>query len=106
MSSQRGAKSQIGLSADWGFHAGELAVQQQAGVRSEAARLEPMLEAGELGGGFAQFLAVRTFAVLSARDGCGRLWASPLVGPAGFMAVELNGREDPWADMGQPYRAT
>jgi predicted pyridoxine 5'-phosphate oxidase superfamily flavin-nucleotide-binding protein len=88
VSSRRGAKPRIGLSADWGFHAGELAVQQRAGVRAEAARLEPMLEPGELGGGFAQFLAERTFAVLSARDGLGRLWASPLVGPAGFMAVD------------------
>jgi hypothetical protein len=88
VTSRRGAKPQICLSADWGFHAGELAVQQRAGVRAEAARLEPMLEPGELGGGFGQFLAERTFAVLSARDGLGRLWASPLVGPAGFMAVD------------------
>jgi hypothetical protein len=47
-----------------------------------------MLEPGELSGGFAQFLAERTFAVISARDGRGRLWMSPLAGPAGFMTVD------------------
>jgi uncharacterized protein len=70
-----------------GFHAGELAVQRQAGVAAEAARLAPMLEPAELRGGLTAFLASRTFAVLAARDPAGRLWASPLTGPAGFLAV-------------------
>ena len=70
-----------------GFHAGELAVQRRAGVAAEAARLAPMLEPAELGGGLAAFLAGRTFAVLAARDPDGRLWASPLAGPPGFLAV-------------------
>ena len=70
-----------------GFHAGELAVQRRAGVEAEAARLAPMLQPAQLRGGLAAFLADRTFAVLAARDLAGRLWASPLTGPAGFLAV-------------------
>jgi len=70
-----------------GFHAGELAVQRRAGVEAEAARLTPMVEPAQLRGGIAAFLADRTFAVLTARDPAGRLWASPLTGPAGFLAV-------------------
>jgi predicted pyridoxine 5'-phosphate oxidase superfamily flavin-nucleotide-binding protein len=70
-----------------GFHVGELAVQRRAGVEAEAARLAPMLEPAELRGGLAAFLADRTFAVLAARDLAGQLWASPLIGPAGFLTV-------------------
>ena len=71
--------------ADVGFHAGERAVQERAGTRDEAERLSPMLEPAELAGGIVGFLAERTFAVLTARDGDGRLWSSPLTGPAGFL---------------------
>jgi uncharacterized protein len=71
--------------ADTGFHAGELAVQQRAGARAEAARLSPMLEPAELRGGIVAFLADRTFAVITARDAGGRLWTSPLSGPPGFL---------------------
>ena len=71
--------------ADAGFHGGELAVQQRAGVRAEAARLAPMLDPVTLGGGIAAFLADRTFAVITARDAAGWLWASPLSGPPGFL---------------------
>jgi len=71
--------------ADAGFHAGELAVQRRAGTLDEAARLSPMLEPAELRGGIAAFLADRTFAVITARDSAGRLWASPLSGPRGFL---------------------
>jgi predicted pyridoxine 5'-phosphate oxidase superfamily flavin-nucleotide-binding protein len=38
-----------------------------------------------LRGGIVGFLAERTFAVLTARDAEGRLWSSPLTGPAGFL---------------------
>jgi uncharacterized protein len=71
--------------ADVGFHVGELAVQQRAGVREEAARLAGMLQPVKLGGGIGAFLADRTFAVITARDAAGRLWTSPLSGPAGFL---------------------
>ena len=70
---------------DVGFHAGELAVQQRAGTREEAERLSPMLDPAELRGGIVAFLADRTFAAITARDADGRLWTSPLTGPAGFL---------------------
>ncbi|HEY1486831.1 MAG TPA: pyridoxamine 5'-phosphate oxidase family protein [Micromonosporaceae bacterium] len=68
-----------------GFHRGELAVQRRAGVTSDAARLAGMLAPAHLGGGVARFLAQREFAALTARDQDGRLWISPLLGPAGFL---------------------
>jgi uncharacterized protein len=68
-----------------GFHEGELAVQHRAGVAADAARLVTMLDAPDLSGGAHRFLAARTFAVLAARDGQGRLWSTPLTGPAGFL---------------------
>src|ERR1700689_917272 len=71
--------------ADVGFHVGEVAVQQRAGTWEEAARLSPMLDPAELRGGIVAFLADRTFAVVTARDSGGRLWSSPLTGPAGFL---------------------
>ena len=70
-----------------GFHAGELAVQHQAGVQATAARLAPMVAAGELRAGTAAFLAKATFAALTARDRSGRLWVSPLFGAPGFLRV-------------------
>jgi hypothetical protein len=74
-----------GRLADVGFHVGELAVQRRAGTRDEAERLSPMLDPAELRGGIVAFLADRTFAVITARDADGRLWSSPLTGPAGFL---------------------
>ena len=70
---------------DVGFHAGEVAVQQRAGTREEAKRLAPMLDPAELRGGIVAFLADRTFAAITGRDADGRLWTSPLTGPAGFL---------------------
>jgi predicted pyridoxine 5'-phosphate oxidase superfamily flavin-nucleotide-binding protein len=70
-----------------GFHAGEIAVQQRAGTRATAERLSGMLAAPDLRGGAAGFLADRTFAALSARDGGGRLWIGALTGPPGFLDV-------------------
>jgi uncharacterized protein len=68
-----------------GFHEGELAVQAKAGTSREASRLVGMLAPADLDGGAHMFLAKQTFAVLTARDGDGRLWSSPLVGAAGFL---------------------
>lgn len=74
-----------------GFHEGELAVQQQAGVRGEASRLRRMLDPADLSGGAARFLASQNLAILSGRDHDGRLWTSPLTGPAGFLeATDAN----------------
>ena len=72
---------------DAGYHQGELAVQAQAGVSAAAARLSGMLAPAELRGGLARFLAARTLAAITARDHAGRLWISPLAGPAGFLTV-------------------
>jgi len=87
-------------------------VQLRAGVLDDAARLAPMLDTPDLSGGFARFLAGRTFVVLTARDGSGRLWASPIFEDPGFvsargqsMAVAAVPRPgDPLADLaaGQP----
>lgn len=71
-----------------GFHEGERAVQARAGLSDEAERLEGMLAPATLGGGAATFLGMQRFAVLAARDGQGALWASPLVGAAGFLHGE------------------
>jgi predicted pyridoxine 5'-phosphate oxidase superfamily flavin-nucleotide-binding protein len=70
-----------------GFHSGELAVQQRAGVQGQAARLSAMADRSELRAGVAKFLAGTTFAALTARDHDGTLWTSPLIGPAGFLEV-------------------
>jgi predicted pyridoxine 5'-phosphate oxidase superfamily flavin-nucleotide-binding protein len=67
------------------FHEGELAIQERAGVRLEAARLAGMLAPGGLSRGAAGWLAERTLAVLAGRDGTGRLWTSALSGPPGFL---------------------
>jgi uncharacterized protein len=79
------APVETGHRRDVGFHAGEVAVQRRAGTREEAERLSPMLDPAELRGGIVAFLAERTFAAITARDADGRLWTSPLTGPAGFL---------------------
>jgi predicted pyridoxine 5'-phosphate oxidase superfamily flavin-nucleotide-binding protein len=68
-----------------GFHSGELAMQRQAGVEAQAARLAPMVGRGQLRDGMAASLSAMTFAALAARDATGRLWTSPLLGSAGFL---------------------
>jgi hypothetical protein len=68
-----------------GFHGGELAVQRRAGVEAEASRLTGMLAQPDLHGGLGRFLSGRTYAAISARDGSGRLWVSPLTGSPGFL---------------------
>ncbi|MFI1990849.1 pyridoxamine 5'-phosphate oxidase family protein [Actinoplanes sp. NPDC020271] len=75
------------MGTDTGFHGGEIAVQRQAGVRHEAARLSRMLEPTELSGGIARFLAERTFLALTARDGAGRLWTTAVAGRPGLLEV-------------------
>ncbi|WP_328580769.1 pyridoxamine 5'-phosphate oxidase family protein [Streptomyces sp. NBC_00370] len=70
-----------------GFHEGELAVQRQAGVARDAARLAGMLAPAQLRGGVTRFLGDRSFAAITARDTEGTLWTSPLAGPPGFLHV-------------------
>jgi predicted pyridoxine 5'-phosphate oxidase superfamily flavin-nucleotide-binding protein len=78
---------QDGQLTEWGFHDGELTVQQRAGVRADAERLTGMLAPVELRGGVVGFLTDRTFAVITARDNAGSLWSSPLNGEPGFLTV-------------------
>ncbi|OBK43277.1 pyridoxamine 5'-phosphate oxidase family protein [Mycobacterium sp. 1081908.1] len=73
------------MTSSVGFHSGELAVQRQAGVEAEAARLAAMVGRGELRAGMAAFLSEVTIAAVTARDRSGRLWTSPLLGPPGFL---------------------
>jgi predicted pyridoxine 5'-phosphate oxidase superfamily flavin-nucleotide-binding protein len=90
-----------------GFHDGELAVQREAGVVLQAGRLEGMLAPADLSGGAGGFLAKQTFAALTARDGDGVLWTSPLAAPAGFLQghgevlriVAVPGDGDPLQDL-------
>lgn len=74
----------------WGFHEGELAVQREAGVQAEARRLQGMLGPVDLSAGAQKFLAMQSFAALTARDRDGVLWTSPLAAPRGF----LHGQDD------------
>lgn len=95
-----------------GFHPGEIEVQRKAGVQALAHRLEGMLDAPDLSGGAAKFLALQKFAALTGRDSEGTLWISPLAAPPGFLrgdaallrisALPRDG--DPLRDMplGQP----
>ena len=80
-------RMQKGQLAGWRFHAGELAVQERAGVRADAERLTGMLAPAKLRGGIVAFLADRTFAVITAQDAAGSLWSSPLIGKPGFLTV-------------------
>ncbi|WP_059021846.1 pyridoxamine 5'-phosphate oxidase family protein [Mycobacterium sp. M26] len=70
-----------------GFHSGELAVQSQAGVSGQAGRLSGMVARGQLRSGTAEFLSSARLAVVTARDGAGRLWTSPLFGDPGFLTA-------------------
>lgn len=83
-----------------GFHSGELAVQERAGVQVEAARLTPMVSRGELRSGVAAFLADTTFAALTARDRTGRLWTSPLLGLPGLLRAASS--TTLWIDTAPP----
>ncbi|MGW7536995.1 pyridoxamine 5'-phosphate oxidase family protein [Amycolatopsis sp. NPDC054798] len=71
--------------AESGFHPGELAVQREAGVERQAARLSRMAEPAGISAGMAGFLAERTFLVVTGRAADGRLWTSPVAGPPGFL---------------------
>src|SRR5947208_2450453 len=78
-----------------GFHSGELAVQERAGVRHLAQRLSPMLAPPTLSGGAGRFLAGRDLAVITARDRGAD--ASHRGGDPGF--VHLDGDDLWWDDL-------
>lgn len=66
------------------FHEGEREVQARAGVGHMAARIGGGIRP-ELSPGAREFLEEQTLVVVSAQDAEGRLWASLLSGPAGFV---------------------
>ena len=67
------------------FHAGEIEVQRQAGVRNEAERVGRIIGAS-IPEGLDALLAVQRLAVAATVDSGGRPWASLLTGPEGFIA--------------------
>ncbi len=68
------------------FHAGELAVQERAGVRRQADRVGGSIH-GSIPPAAKAFLEQRRFVVLAAADGEGRPWASMLIGSPGFVSA-------------------
>ncbi len=68
------------------FHAGELELQRRAGAGANARDLGRSIRA-EIPAGAARFLADQRLAVASSLDREGRVWASLLSGPAGFVTV-------------------
>lgn len=88
------------------FHEGEIAVQDQAGVRAMARRVGGGIYPTILEGA-AEFLEERSFVIVASRDSQGRTWASILTGKPGFLrtmdATTLQiqaqpGTDDPLAD--------
>ncbi|HET9036253.1 MAG TPA: pyridoxamine 5'-phosphate oxidase family protein [Myxococcaceae bacterium] len=77
------------------FHEGELLVQDRAGVRGEARRVGQMLRPA-IRPDARTFLAERRFAIVAAEGDGGRVWASILVGPPGFLASSDDGT---WLDV-------
>ncbi|MGH9556073.1 MAG: pyridoxamine 5'-phosphate oxidase family protein [Terriglobales bacterium] len=68
------------------FHAGELAVQERTGVRTEAARIGKSLKS-VIPPVAAEFLRERRFIVLGSLDADGRVWTSLLTGAPGFLTA-------------------
>lgn len=68
------------------YHRGEMAVQEQAGTRPLAAQLAHILRT-EFPAQARVFLAAQPLVVVGSADEHGRLWASALTGPPGFLQV-------------------
>jgi hypothetical protein len=66
------------------FHRGEIAMQTQAGVRESARRVGGIV-GDAISEGFADFLSEVRLAGIGAEDTQGRLWATLLTGPEGFL---------------------
>ncbi|MTE13519.1 pyridoxamine 5'-phosphate oxidase family protein [Nocardia aurantiaca] len=66
------------------YHPGELAVQQRMGQADIAQRVGRMIRA-DIPAAAAQFLAEQPMIVVATADDAGRMWASQLVGPPGFV---------------------
>ncbi|MCC3159764.1 pyridoxamine 5'-phosphate oxidase family protein [Hymenobacter sp. 15J16-1T3B] len=68
------------------YHPGEVAVQEQADTRHQAAHLAQILQT-ELPPQAQAFLSAQPLLVLGSTDAQGQLWASVLTGPPGFLQV-------------------
>ena len=68
------------------FHAGELAVQERAGVSAGAAKIGRSVD-DEIAPAAAHFLAQRYTLYVGSLDADGRPWASQLIGPPGFVTA-------------------
>jgi predicted pyridoxine 5'-phosphate oxidase superfamily flavin-nucleotide-binding protein len=68
------------------FHEGEREVQARAGVEAESRRLGRGISRA-LPEGAGPFLAAQRMAVLAGEDEEGRVWASPVIGPPGFITA-------------------
>ncbi|MFI1281474.1 pyridoxamine 5'-phosphate oxidase family protein [Streptomyces sp. NPDC020858] len=66
------------------YHAGPLAVQERAGVRELAEHVGRSIGTG-IRDVAAAFLGLQPHLVVGAADGAGRMWASLLTGPPGFV---------------------
>ncbi|WP_406280017.1 pyridoxamine 5'-phosphate oxidase family protein [Nocardia sp. NBC_00881] len=66
------------------FHPGEIAVQRRMGQAHIADRVGRMIRP-DIPAVAADFLAEQPMVVIAAADAAGRLWASELVGPPGFV---------------------
>lgn len=66
-----------------GYHRGEFAVQERAGLRGPAARAEPAIRR-TIPPAAAAFLAEQPMIVLGSRDAAGRVWAGLRTGVPGF----------------------
>src|SRR5262245_64416732 len=85
------------------FHPGELAVQARAGVQHMARRIGRGI-GSSLPPAARDFLHVQTLAVAGSIDPNGRVWASPLTGPPGFIRTldDRTVRIDPTPRTGDP----
>ncbi|MDD7940445.1 pyridoxamine 5'-phosphate oxidase family protein [Actinomycetospora lutea] len=68
------------------FHDGELAAQREAGLSEQAARVRPII-ARSIPRGASEFLGRQRLLVLGAADHDGRMWATALHGPEGFLSA-------------------
>lgn len=71
------------------YHAGELEVQRRMGQAEIAVRVGRMIRT-EIPAAAAAFLAEQPLVVLAATDDAGRIWASLVTGPAGFVHADAD----------------
>ncbi|MER5807157.1 pyridoxamine 5'-phosphate oxidase family protein [Streptomyces sp. NPDC002033] len=73
------------------YHRGSIAVQERVGVRGPAEHVGRSI-GSDIRGVAADFLAQQPHLVVGAADGDGRVWASLLTGPPGFVRADGPGR--------------